>query len=73
MKKRSSKGLERLPAQHRVPQSPAPHTSQLIDAGIVTISKRLRHAMPDITLRVYAHLFRNDDGKAAAIKAVPAR
>jgi integrase len=42
--------------------------SQLIDAGvdIVTISKRLGHAKPDITLRIYAHLFRNDDSKAAA-------
>jgi integrase len=47
------------------------HTSQLIDAGvdIVTISKRLGHASPDVTLRVYAHLFRRDDGKAAAINA----
>jgi integrase len=44
------------------------HASQLIDSGvdIVTISKRLGHAKPDITLRVYAHLFRNDDSKAAA-------
>ena len=44
------------------------HASQLIDAGvdIVTISKRLGHAKPDITLRVYSHLFRNDDSKAAA-------
>jgi integrase len=44
------------------------HASQLIDAGvdIVTISKRLGHAKSDITLRVYAHLFRNDDSKAAA-------
>jgi integrase len=44
------------------------HASQLIDEGvdIVTISKRLGHAKPDITLRVYAHLFRRDDGKAAA-------
>jgi integrase len=43
------------------------HASQLIDAGvdIVTISKRLGHAKPDITLRVYAHLFRNDDRRAA--------
>jgi integrase len=43
------------------------HASQLIDAGvdIVTISKRLGHAKPDITLRIYAHLFRKDDGKAA--------
>lgn len=44
------------------------HASQLIDAGvdIVTISKRLGHAKPDITLRVYAHLFCNDDSKASA-------
>jgi integrase len=44
------------------------HASQLIDEGvdIVTISKRLGHAKPDITLHVYAHLFRQDDGKAAA-------
>ena len=33
------------------------HASQLIDQGvdIVTISRRLGHATPDITLRVYAH------------------
>jgi integrase len=44
------------------------HASQLIDQGvdIVTISKRLGHSKPDITLRIYAHLFRKDDGKAAA-------
>jgi integrase len=44
------------------------HASQLIDAGvdIVSISKRLGHASPDVTLRVYAHLFQRDDDKAAA-------
>ena len=44
------------------------HVSMLVDAGvdIVTISKRLGHSKPDITLRVYAHLFKKDDGKAAA-------
>jgi integrase len=44
------------------------HASQLIDAGvdIVTISKRLGHATPAVTLGTYAHLFRKDDGKAAA-------
>ena len=44
------------------------HASQLIDADvdIVTISKRLGHAKPDITLRVYEHLIRKDDSKAAA-------
>jgi integrase len=43
------------------------HASQLIDAGVdvVTISKRLGHASPAITLKIYAHLFRKDDGKAA--------
>jgi integrase len=41
--------------------------SQLIDQGVdvVTISTRLGHANPTITLQVYAHLFRNDDSKAA--------
>jgi integrase len=52
------------------------HVSQLIDAGIdvVTISKRLGHASPGITLNVYAHLFRQDDSKAAeAINAALAK
>jgi integrase len=44
------------------------HASMLISAGvdIVTISKRLGHAKPDITLRVYSHLFAKDDAAAAA-------
>ncbi len=44
------------------------HASQLIDANIdiVTISKRLGHASPNITLQVYAHLFQKRDDKAAA-------
>jgi integrase len=43
------------------------HASALIDAGvdIVTISERLGHKKPDVTLRVYSHLFRNDDSRAA--------
>jgi integrase len=42
--------------------------SELIDAGIdvVTISKRLGHASPAITLKIYAHLFRKHDGEASA-------
>jgi len=55
------------------------HVSQLIDQGvdIVTVSKRIGHAKPEITLRTYAHLFRKDDGKAAqainaTFKTVPA-
>jgi len=44
------------------------HASQLIDAGVdvVTIARRLGHSSAAITLQVYAHLFRKDDGKAAA-------
>jgi integrase len=43
------------------------HASQLIHAGldVVTISKRLGHSSPNITLSVYAHLFSNDDARAA--------
>src|SRR5262249_54258220 len=45
------------------------HASQLIDAkvDIVRISKRLGHASPEITLRVYAHLFASDDREAADV------
>ena len=44
------------------------HASLLIDEGvdIVTISRRLGHSKPDITLRIYAHLFKKDDSKASA-------
>ena len=51
------------------------HASMLIDAGIdvVTVSKRLGHASPTITLSTYAHKFRKDDSKAAeAINAAMA-
>jgi integrase len=43
------------------------HASQLIDSGvdIVTISKRLGHSKPSVTLSTYAHLFKTDDSKAA--------
>jgi integrase len=44
------------------------HASQLIASGvdIATISKRLGHARPNVTLAIYAHMFTSDDGKAAA-------
>ena len=48
------------------------HASALIAAGvdIVTISTRLGHGSPAITLAVYAHLFnRTDEAAAKAIKA----
>lgn len=43
------------------------HASMLVDAGvdIVTISRRLGHASPNVTLAVYSHLFRQRDDKAA--------
>jgi integrase len=45
-----------------------PHASQRIAQGvdIVTISKRLDHAKPSVTLAIYAHMFTSDDRKAAA-------
>jgi integrase len=43
------------------------HASQLIArVDIVTISKRLGHAKPSVTLATYAHMFHTDDRKAAA-------
>lgn len=43
------------------------HASSLIAAGvdIVTVSRRLGHANPTITLNVYAHLFADTDASAA--------
>jgi integrase len=43
------------------------HASMLIAAGVdaVTISKRLGHASADFTLRVYSHLYADDDRKAS--------
>ena len=45
------------------------HASQLIAAGmdVVTVSRRLGHASPTITLSVYSHLFHPTDGDAAAV------
>ena len=45
------------------------HASQPISEGvdIVTISKRLGHARPAVTLAIYAHIFTSDDSKAAPL------
>jgi integrase len=45
------------------------HVSQLIAAGldVLTISRRIGHASPAITLDVYGHVFRNADARAAEI------
>jgi integrase len=45
------------------------HASSLIAAGVdvLTISRRLGHASPTITLGVYGHLYSNTDDKAALI------
>ena len=44
------------------------HASALIAAGldVVSVSRRLGHASPALTLSVYSHLFVNNDEKAAA-------
>jgi integrase len=45
------------------------HASQLIAGGmdVVSVSRRLGHASPTITLGVYGHLFSNTDDRAAEI------
>jgi integrase len=45
------------------------HVSQLIAAGldVLTISRRIGHASPAITLGVYGHMFTNTDARAAEI------
>src|SRR5262245_44482778 len=48
------------------------HASTLIAAGldVLTISRRLGHGSPAITLNVYGHLFKPDDRAAAIMEAV---
>jgi integrase len=45
------------------------HASALIDSGmdVLTISRRLGHSSPSITLDVYAHKFKNRDAEAAKL------
>ena len=45
------------------------HASQLIASGmdVLTISRRLGHGSPTITLGVYGHLFGSSDDKAADV------
>jgi len=45
------------------------HASQLIAAGldVVSVSRRLGHSSPTITLTVYAHLFGDTDERAALV------
>jgi integrase len=57
-------GLPRIPF-HALRHT---HASALIAAGldVVSVSKRLGHASPTITLNVYSHLFDRSDTRAAA-------
>ncbi|MCZ6861986.1 MAG: site-specific integrase [Alphaproteobacteria bacterium] len=59
-----SRGLPRI-TFHSLRHS---HASALIAAGldVVTVSRRLGHASPALTLSTYSHLFTNSDDKAAA-------
>jgi integrase len=45
------------------------HVSQLIASGldVVTVSRRIGHSNPTVTLNVYAHLFGNTDQRAADV------
>lgn len=45
------------------------HVSQLIASGldVVTVSRRIGHSNPTVTLGVYAHLFGNTDERAAEV------
>jgi integrase len=45
------------------------HASMLIASGmdVVTLSRRLGHASPTVTLNVYGHLYSNTDDRAAEI------
>jgi integrase len=45
------------------------HVSQLISAGVdvVTVSRRIGHSNPTVTMAVYAHLWGNSDKRAAAV------
>jgi integrase len=47
------------------------HASTLIASGldVLTISRRLGHGSPAITLKVYGHLFKTDDRAAAIMEA----
>jgi integrase len=44
------------------------HASALIAAGVdvVTVSRRLGHGSPTVTLTIYAHLFEKTDHTAAS-------
>ena len=45
------------------------HASQLIASGmdVLSISRRIGHASPSITLNIYGHLFNASDDRAAAV------
>jgi integrase len=45
------------------------HVSQLVASGldVVTVSRRIGHSNPTVTLNVYSHLFGNSDERAASV------
>jgi integrase len=70
---RASKVIGRQISLHALRHT---HASNLIAAGvdILTISRRLGHANPKITLAVYGHLYTDTDARAAqAVEAMFAR
>jgi integrase len=51
------------------------HASMLIASGldVVKIARRLGHSSPNVTLGVYAHMFKKTDNAAEAINAALAK
>jgi integrase len=68
IEKRDLRHVPRIGSAELSEEIPGALDRQLIarDVDIVTVSKRLGHAKPSITLAIYAHLFHTDDRKAAA-------
>src|SRR5262249_16047519 len=64
-----SKTWDRALCACTLPSLRHPHASTLIAAGmdIISVSRRLGHASPSITLDVYGHLVHGADDRAAKI------
>jgi integrase len=67
-----SRAMASIGLPHRLHSLRHTHASALIASGmdILTISRRLGHSSPSMTLNVYGHLISSKDGAAAVIEAV---
>jgi integrase len=66
-----SKAMEKAGIEATLHSLRHTHASTLIASGldVLTISRRLGHGSPAITLKVYGHLFKTDDRAAAIMEA----